>query len=612
MRVSQTSLPSSNRKDLRTLKSLLPYLWQFRGRVVIALIALIIAKIAMVGAPIILKNIIDTLDPNKPNGSTLVLPLFLLCAYGALRLGNTLFNEIRDSVFARVRHGSMRTMSSKVVEHMHKLSLRFHLDRKTGAVTRDLERGTRSVSSLLNYLVFSILPILIEVILIATYLLLAYSYWYAVVTFSTVIIYIFITMKITEWRMKYRVTMNQMDSKANSQAVDSLLNYETVKYFTNEKMEIKQYNETLGHWEDAAVKSQTSLSALNIGQGAIIAIGVTLIMVMATQDVINKNMTLGDLVLVNAFMIQMFIPLNFLGVVYSQLKHALSDMERMFNLLDEPEEIKDKSNATTLKVTHAIVKFEHVDFSYYKDRQILKDINFTIGAGEKLAVVGESGSGKSTLARLLFRFYDVKSGAILIDQQNITDITQESLRENIGIVPQDTVLFNESIYYNIAYARLDASDEEVYSAAKSANIHDFVISLPDGYETMVGERGLKLSGGEKQRVAIARTILKNPRILVFDEATSSLDSKSEKQILKAISAISTNHTSLVIAHRLSTIVDADRILVMHKGCIQEQGNHTQLLELNGMYATMWKLQQEEQKKIEKLKSFNPEVKRHKD
>ena len=601
MRPHQTQLPQSNRNDLKTIKNLVPYLWTYRGRVILALIALILAKVAMVGAPVILKEIIDALDASKHTGrASIVLPVLLLLAYGALRVGNTVFNEIRDSVFSRVRHGAMHQMSSKVVGHMHNLSLRFHLDRKTGAITRDLERGTRSVSSLLNYMVFSILPILVEVSLIAFYLLSQYSAWYAVVTFTTVIIYILVTMLITEWRMKYRITMNQMDSKANSQAVDSLLNYETVKYFTNEKREIDNYDKTLSAWEDAAVKSQTSLSALNVGQGTIIAIGVTTIMMMAANGVVNKTMTLGDLVLVNAFMIQMFIPLNFLGVVYSQFKHALSDMERMFNLLDEPQEIKDAPNASELTVTRGEIVFDHVYFRYTPDRPILNDISFSVSAGEKIAIVGESGSGKSTLSRLLVRFYDVESGRILIDGQSISQVTQISLRQHIGVVPQDTVLFNDTLHYNIAYAKPEASEEEIIDAAKMANIHDFIMALPDGYQSRVGERGLKLSGGEKQRVAIARTILKNPRILIFDEATSSLDSKSEKQILDAIARISSNHTALVIAHRLSTIIDADRILVMDQGEIKEQGTHAQLIAQNGRYAALWKLQQEEQKKMDEL------------
>ncbi len=588
-----THQPSGNRKDINTLKSLLPYLWTYRGRVFLALAALILSKVAVVAVPLVLKEIVDSLDASK--NSELVLPILFLVIYGLLRLSGSVFNELRDSLFARVRHGAMRQMSHKVVEHLHQLSLRFHLERKTGAITRDLERGTRSVSSLLNYMVFSIIPILVEVGLIAIILLSNYSPWFAVITFGTVAIYIAITMMITEWRMKYRVTMNQMDSQANNQAIDSLLNYETVKYFGNEDYELKRYNATLQKWEDAAVKSQTSLSALNVGQGSIIAIGVTIIMIMAANAVVAKTMSLGDLVLVNAFMIQMFIPLNFLGVVYSQLKHALSDMERMFQLLNEEAEIKDKPGATMLDAGDARVGFEHVSFNYDDSRPILKDVNFTIEPGQKLAIVGASGAGKSTLARLLFRFYDINQGRILINNQDIRDVSQESLRAVIGIVPQDTVLFNDSIYHNISYANTSASRDEVIKAAQVANIDEFIQSLPDGYETIVGERGLKLSGGEKQRVAIARTVLKNPKILIFDEATSSLDSRSEGAILKALGDLAHNHTTLVIAHRLSTIVDADQILVMDQGRIVEQGTHTQLLSKEGAYHHLWQLQQKEQR-----------------
>jgi ATP-binding cassette subfamily B protein len=587
-----TAEPSSNRKDLNTIRSLLPYLWAYKGRVLLALSALILSKVAVVAVPLALKEIVDALDASK--NSELTLPLVFLVIYGVLRLSGSVFNELRDSVFARVRHGAMRRMSHKVVEHLHALSLRFHLERKTGAITRDLERGTRSVSSLLNYMVFSIIPILVEVGLIAIILLGNYSPWFAVITFATVAIYIVITMMITEWRMKYRVTMNQMDSQANNQAIDSLLNYETVKYFGNEDYELKRYNETLQHWEDAAVKSQTSLSALNIGQGAIIAVGVTIIMFMAANAVVAGSMSLGDLVLVNAFMIQMFIPLNFLGVVYSQLKHALSDMERMFDLLKETPEIKDKIDAQTLDVGDAAIRFEHVSFYYDPSRPILKDVDFSIRPGQKLAIVGPSGAGKSTLARLLFRFYDVSEGRILINGQDVRDVTQQSLRAVIGIVPQDTVLFNDSIYHNISYANISASRDEVVRAAQLAHIDEFIQSLPDGYETIVGERGLKLSGGEKQRVAIARAVLKNPKILIFDEATSSLDSKSEQAILEALREVASNHTTMVIAHRLSTIIDADQILVLDNGRIVEQGSHTELLKRDGAYNHLWQLQQKEQ------------------
>jgi ABC-type transport system involved in Fe-S cluster assembly fused permease/ATPase subunit len=593
---NHTDLPSGTRDDVKTLRSLAPYLWEYRGRVVAALLALILAKGATVAVPIALKHIVDGLDSSKHQH--IVLPIVFLLAYGLLRLASSLFGEIRDAVFARVRHGAMRSMSYKVVEHLHRLSLRFHLERKTGGITRDLDRGTRSVSSLLNYMVFSILPTLVEVGLIAIVLLTKYSIWFAVITFATVAVYIAFTMTITEWRMKYRVAMNRSDSQANSQAVDSLLNYETVKYFGNEAFELQRYNTTLREWEDAAVKSQTSLSALNIGQGGIIAVGVTLIMVLAARGVVAGTMSLGDLVLVNAFMIQMFIPLNFLGVVYSQLKHALSDMDRMFKLLEELPEIEDKPDAPALVVGDGAVRFDAVSFSYDPARPILHQVSFDIGAGQKVAVVGASGAGKSTLARLLFRFYDVHDGRILVNGQDIRDVTQRSLRAAIGIVPQDTVLFNDTIYYNIAYARPDASGREVTRAAQLANIHEFVQTLPGGYDTVVGERGLKLSGGEKQRVAIARAVLKDPRILIFDEATSSLDSRSEQAILEALTQVAADHTTLVIAHRLSTIIDADLILVMENGRIVERGDHHALLVRNGIYAHMWELQQEERRRQE--------------
>ena len=588
-----TEMPDAGGNDLKTLRSLAPFLWEYRVRVVLALTFLVLAKVANVGIPLMLKDIVDALDRDDV---ALVLPLGLLLGYGALRLASSLFNELRDAVFARVRHGAMRKVAVRVLEHLHRLSLRYHLERKTGGISRDIERGTRSVSSLLNYMVFSILPTLVEVTLIAGILLKQYSVWYAVITFVSVITYIFFTFRITEWRMKYRVKMNATDSKANTQAIDSLINYETVKYFGNEPHEVARYDASLEEWEDAAVKSQTSLSALNVGQATIIALGVTSIMILASSGVVEGELSIGDLVLINAFLLQLFIPLNFLGVVYSQLKHAIADMQLMFDVLEKRPEIGDTPDAVPLDVRDGEVRFDRVSFAYDPDRPILKDVSFTIPAGHRLAVVGPSGAGKSTLARLLFRFYDVNEGCILIDGHDIRSVTQQSLRAAIGIVPQDTVLFNDTLRYNIGYARQDASFDEIQQAAKLANIHDFIISLPKGYDTVVGERGLKLSGGEKQRVAIARAILKNPKILVFDEATSSLDSHSEQIILESLRSAAQNHTTLVIAHRLSTIIDADRILVMQDGRIVEHGTHAQLLGQTGVYAHLWELQQQEEEK----------------
>jgi ATP-binding cassette subfamily B protein len=591
MRTHHTTLPGTAGNDLKTLQALAPFLWAYRGRVLLALGFLVLAKIANVGVPLVLKDIVDALDVNEH--TELLLPLSFLLVYGLLRLASSLFNELRDAVFARVRHGAMRSVSLKVLEHLHQLSLRFHLERKTGGLSRDIDRGTRSVSSLMNYMVFSILPTLVEITLIAIILLSRYDIWFAVVTFTAVITYIVFTMTITEWRMKYRISMNKFDSAANTQAVDSLLNYETVKYFGNEKHELRHYDENLKSWENLAVKSQTSLSVLNFGQAAIIAAGVTMIMIMAAQGVVAGSMTLGDLVLVNAFLLQLFIPLNFLGIVYSQLKHALADMHLMFDVLNREPEIVDRPDARPLDPGDGEVRFEHVSFAYEQARPILHDINFTVSPGQKLAIVGPSGSGKSTLARLLFRFYETGTGRILINNQDISRVTQDSLRQSIGIVPQDTVLFNKSLLYNIAYARPSATRAEIEHAAEIANIHTFIEGLPQGYDTIVGERGLKLSGGEKQRIAIARVVLKNPRILVFDEATSSLDSHSEQTILAALRNAAAHHTSLVIAHRLSTVIDADRILVMEAGRIIESGGHQELLAKKGDYARLWALQQEE-------------------
>jgi len=584
-------IPHNNRRDWQNVKNTLPYLWEYKGRVLIALFSLILAKAATVSIPLILKDIVDFLSQTPQ--ATLILPVTLLFAYGALRMASGLFNELRDAIFARVRYRAMRRLSNTVMRHLHDLSLRFHLERKTGAISRDLTRGTQSVSSLMNYMVFNIIPTIAEFLLIAFVLLIQYDIKFTIATFVTVIIYVAFTFAITNWRMHYRHDMNALESEANNQAVDSLINYETVKYFNNEPFEINRYDQTMSKWEEAATNSQVSMSALNFGQGTIIAIGVTVLMFMAAQGVVEKTMSIGDLVLVNAFLLQLFIPLNFLGVVYRSIKYALADMDLMFKLLEEKPEIVDANNAQILNIENSTVKFENVSFHYQPERPILKNISFEIPNGKKIAVVGSSGAGKSTLARLLYRFYDVSNGSIQINNQEIRDLTQQSLRAAIGIVPQDTVLFNESIYYNIAYANPNAPKESVEQAAKLAHLHEFIISLPNGYETIVGERGLKLSGGEKQRVAIARAIFKNPKILIFDEATSSLDSRTEQHIQQALQELATNHTTLVIAHRLSTIVDADEILVMESGEIVERGTHNNLLQQSGLYARMWALQQEQ-------------------
>jgi len=591
-----TAEPHGNRKDFDNIKRLFPYIWDFKGRVFLALTCLILSKVAIVGMPLVLKDIVDGLDSRQLlENVSMTLPLLLLLAYGALRLMASLFNELRDAIFSRVRYHAMRGISRRVLKHLYSLSLSYHLDRKTGGITRDLERGTNSLSSILNYLVFNIFPTAAEFVFVAIILLGKYEPHFAVITFTTVALYIGFTLLVTNWRMHYRHEMNMQESKANSYAVDGMLNYETVKYFNNEDYELKQYDETLDHWEGAAVKSQVSMSLLNFGQGAVIAVGVTMMMIFAAQGVVDGNMTLGDLVLVNTMMLQLFIPLNFLGIIYRALKYSLADMDMMLKLLDTEREVKDIDNAKHLIVNDAVIRFDNVSFDYSKDRKILDQVSFEIPQGHKVAVVGPSGAGKSTLARLLFRFYDVDSGNIIIDGQNINTVTQSSLRDNIGIVPQDTVLFNDTIEHNIRYASLDASDAEIQQAAKHANIHDFITSLPDGYQTVVGERGLKLSGGEKQRVAIARVILKNPRILVFDEATSSLDSHSEQLILESLKEIAERHTTLVIAHRLSTIIDADDIVVLDKGRVVEQGSHQELLVKDGLYAHLWQLQQEEEK-----------------
>ncbi|WP_229518883.1 ABCB family ABC transporter ATP-binding protein/permease [Massilia rhizosphaerae] len=590
--------PNARRNDWATIATLLPYLWVYKWRVLAALICLVGAKMANVGVPLVLKKLIDalTINPSNPH-ALLVLPLGALIAYGLLRFSTTLFTELREFLFARVTQRAVRTIALKVFRHLHALSLRFHLNRQTGGMTRDIERGTRGVSSLVSYSLFSILPTLVEITLVLGYLGTHYDAWFAGITVIALVTYITFTVTVTEWRTHFRRTMNELDSKANTKAIDSLINYETVKYFGNEDYEAQRYDEGLQRYEQAAVRSQTSLSLLNSGQSLIIAAAVTAILWRATQGVIDKTMTLGDLVLVNSFMIQLYIPLNFLGVIYREIKQSLADMERLFGLLEQNREVADSPHAKPLAIQGtpgAKVEFSHVEFNYDPKRQILFDVDFTIAPGTTTAVVGHSGSGKSTLSRLLFRFYDVQQGAIRIDGQDVRNVTQDSLRHAIGIVPQDTVLFNDTIEYNIAYGRPGASKADIVAAARAASIHDFIETLPDGYATMVGERGLKLSGGEKQRVAIARTLLKNPAILIFDEATSALDSKSEQAIQAQLKEIAKQRTTLVIAHRLSTIADAHQILVLDHGRIVERGTHASLIAADGLYKQMWDRQQARQ------------------
>jgi ATP-binding cassette subfamily B protein len=562
---------------------------EFKWRVAAALACLIAAKLANVGVPLVMKEVVDGLDPRL---QVVALPVALLAIYGALRFSATLFAELRDVVFVRVTQRAIRRVALGVFRHLHSLSLRFHLDRQTGGMTRDIERGTRGISTLLSYLLFSIIPVILEFALVAAVLISRFDWRFAAITFGAVAVYIGFTVTITEWRMEIRRRANELDSRANTRAIDSLLNYETVKYFGNEDFEARRYDEQLLKYEAAATKNEASLGLLNIGQSLIIAIAVTALMVLAAEGVATGSLTLGDLVLVNGLLIQLYIPLNFLGMVYREIKQSLLDMDRMFRLLGENREVEDQPGAPELPEGPATVDFMNVNFAYEKDRQILFEVSFSIPAGHRVAVVGHSGSGKSTLARLLYRFYDVSGGSISINGKDIRDAKQRSVRSAIGIVPQDTVLFNDSILYNIRYGRPDASDEEVFEAARAAHIHDFIESLPQKYEAMVGERGLKLSGGEKQRVAIARALLKNPRILIFDEATSALDSRAEKAIQAELERISQGRTTLVIAHRLSTVMDADQILVLSHGRIVERGTHGQLLEAQGEYARMWALQQQ--------------------
>ncbi|KAA3654070.1 MAG: ABC transporter ATP-binding protein/permease [Proteobacteria bacterium] len=583
---------TGERHDLKTIKTLIPYLWSYKGRVFFALACLLGAKVANVGVPIVFKHMVDAMTIT-PQQAIIVVPAALVVAYGVLRFSTSMLTELRELIFARVTQQAVRNISLQVFRHLHALSLRFHLERQTGGLTRDIERGTRSIGSLISYTLYSILPTLVEVGLVIGILYVNYDAIFSVITAIALTLYIVFTVKITNWRTALRRKANELDSAANARAIDSLLNFETVKYFNNEEFEARRYDEQLHQWADAQIKNQLSLSGLNIGQAAIIAVAVTTMLWLASARVVEGTMTLGDIVLVNAYMLQLYIPLNFLGVIYREIRQALTDIERMFGLLGQPREIADKPDAGSLATDNATVRFEHVSFAYDPARPILFDVDFEIPAGKTVAVVGHSGSGKSTLARLLFRFYDVTGGRITVNGIDIRDLQQDSLREAIGIVPQDTVLFNDTLRYNIQYGRPEAADGLIDKAAAAAQLTDFISRLPDGYEARVGERGLKLSGGEKQRVAIARALLKDPAILIFDEATSALDSRTEKAIQAQIDLAARGRTALIIAHRLSTIAHADEILVLDQGHIIERGRHQTLLAANGAYAQMWRLQQQE-------------------
>ena len=587
--------PAPVQSDWATLHRLLPYLWQYKWRVIAAIVFMVGAKFANVGVPILLKTLVDamSLKPGDPT-ALLVVPVGLLVAYGALRLSTSLFTELRELVFAKATQGAARSIALQTFEHLHALSLRFHLERQTGGMTRDIERGVRGIESLISFTLFNVVATLVEVVLVLSVLAIKFDAWFAWITLAALALYITFTVLVTEWRTKFRREANEFDSAAHSKAVDSLLNYETVKYFNNEGFEARRYDESLERLRRARLKSQTTLSMLNTGQQLIIAVGLVAMLWRATQGVVDGRMTLGDLVMVNAFMIQLYIPLNFLGVIYREIKQSLTDLDKMFTLMDKEREVADAPGAQPLAgLDQPTVRFEDVVFAYDPKggRTILQGISFEIPAGKTVAVVGPSGSGKSTLARLLFRFYDIQQGRITIAGQEIRSVTQASVRQAIGIVPQDTVLFNDTVAYNIAYGRPGATQDEIEAAARAARIHDFIASTPKGYATMVGERGLKLSGGEKQRVAIARTLLKNPPILIFDEATSALDSANERAIQAELQGVAQNKTTLVIAHRLSTVVEAHEILVMDAGRIIERGTHAQLLALGGRYASMWSLQQ---------------------
>lgn len=585
--------PSKQRSDRETVKRLLPYLWTYKWRVMAALSFMVGAKLANVSVPLLLKDLIDAMSfkPNDPQ-AVLVVPVAMLVAYGVLRLSVSAFTELRELVFAKATQGAARQIALETFEHLHGLSLRFHLERQTGGMTRDIERGVRGIESLISYSLYSVVPTLIEVALVLGILAVKFDVWFAGITLTALVLYIIFTIGVTEWRTQYRRMANEFDSAAHTKAVDSLLNYETVKYFNNEGFEAGRYDKSLEALRRARLKAQTSLSVLNTGQQLIIAVALVGMLWRATQGVVDGRMSLGDLVMINAFMIQLYIPLNFLGVLYREIKQSLTDLDRMFSLLEKEREIADSPNATALQLLQApTVQFENVEFAYEAARPILHGISFEIPAGKTVAVVGPSGAGKSTLARLMFRFYDVTGGRIAINGQDIRSVTQNSLRRALGIVPQDTVLFNDTVRYNIAYGNTSATPAQVEEAARAARIHDFIVSTPKGYDTMVGERGLKLSGGEKQRVAIARTLLKNPPIVIFDEATSALDSANERAIQAELQTAAQNKTTLVIAHRLSTVVDAHEILVLEDGRIVERGSHAELLAMDGRYAGMWALQQ---------------------
>jgi len=607
-RTSEPDIDRSKAKpgaELRAIRALSPYMWprgdiELRVRVVIAMVLLVAAKVATVAIPAVFGRAVDTLETGTQSGNSVAVPVALLVGYGLLRVGQQGFAELRDYVFAKVGQRAIRRIALRVFQHLHALALRFHMDRQTGGLSRAIERGIKGIDFLLRFMLFNILPTLVEIALVCGILWSLFGFVFSAITFVTVMIYVVFTLMFTEWRLKYRRAMNDSDSEANTKAIDSLLNFETVKYFGNEEHEARRYDASMQRYEKAAVKSLTTLSLLNVGQGLIMAAGMTILLVLSGFRVSEGTMSIGAFTAVNLYMMQLFQPLNFLGFVYREIKQSLVDMEQMFGLLEENREVEDAPNSAPLAVADGVVRFEHVSFRYDPRKSVLRDVDFEVPSGHTVAIVGASGTGKSTISRLLFRFYDVDDGRITIDGQDIRDVTQSSLRAAIGIVPQDTVLFNDSIFYNIQYGRPEASPAEVEDAARLAQVHDFVMALPDGYNTRVGERGLKLSGGEKQRVAIARTILKAPKILLFDEATSALDTHTEREIQTALDQVSADRTTLVIAHRLSTVVNADEIIMLDDGVIVERGRHDALLAHGGMYADLWQRQQAAARRAEEI------------